>query len=99
MPSVSKIKTLDELIALRAGWAREGKKVVWTSGCFDLVHAGHARSLHDAKALGDILVVGINSDAGVRAVKGESRPLICGQERAELLAAFKDVDSVTVFTE
>ena len=99
MASVSKIKTLDELIALRSGWAREGRKVVWTSGCFDLVHAGHARSLHDAKSLGDILIVGLNSDASVRAFKGESRPLMCEQDRAELLAAFEDVDYVTVFHE
>jgi rfaE bifunctional protein nucleotidyltransferase chain/domain len=99
MPFAPKIKTLDELIALRGGWSREGRKVVWTNGCFDLIHAGHARSLHDAKSLGDILIVGINSDAGVRAVKGESRPLMCEQDRAELLAAFADVDYVTIFHE
>jgi rfaE bifunctional protein nucleotidyltransferase chain/domain len=95
----SKLKTLEELTALRAQWAAEGKKVVWTNGCFDLVHAGHVRSLRDAKALGDILIVGINSDRSVRENKGSSRPLVGEQDRAELLAAFETVDYVTIFDE
>ena len=95
----SKLKTLEELTALRAQWAAEGKKVVWTNGCFDLVHAGHVRSLRDAKALGDILIVGINSDRSVRENKGSSRPLVGEHARAELLAAFETVDYVAIFDE
>jgi rfaE bifunctional protein nucleotidyltransferase chain/domain len=95
----SKIKTLDELIAFRLKWAAEGRKVVWTNGCFDLVHAGHVRSLRDAKALGDILIVGINSDRSVRAIKGPGRPLAGEADRAELLAAFQAVSYVTIFDE
>ncbi len=94
-----KLKALGELVELRPGWRAGGRTVVWTNGCFDLLHAGHARSLHDARALGDILIVGINSDASVRALKGPSRPLMCEQDRAELLAALADVDYVTVFSE
>ena len=99
MGSGNKLKTLDELTVLREAWAREGRRVVWTNGCFDLLHAGHARSLHDAKALGDILIVGINSDASTRSIKGGGRPLMCQQDRAELLSALADVDYVTVFEE
>ena len=95
----SKRKTLEELEALRQGWAAAGRKVVWTNGCFDLVHAGHVRSLRDAKALGDVLIVGINSDRSVRAIKGSGRPLIPEGDRAELLAALEAVDYVTVFDE
>ena len=93
----NKIKTLDELAALRASWREQGRKVVWTNGCFDILHAGHARSLADARALGDILIVGINSDAGVRALKGPGRPVMNSGDRAELLAALEAVDYVTVF--
>jgi rfaE bifunctional protein nucleotidyltransferase chain/domain len=95
----SKIGTLDELAALRKRWTAEGKKVVWTNGCFDLLHAGHVRSLRDAKALGDILVVGINSDASVRAIKGEARPIVGQDDRAETIAALEAVDYVTIFDE
>jgi rfaE bifunctional protein nucleotidyltransferase chain/domain len=95
----SKITTLDELAAMRRSWASEGKRVVWTNGCFDILHAGHARSLADAKALGDILIVGINSDASVRVIKGPGRPIMCQEDRAELLAALEAVDYVTIFSE
>jgi D-glycero-beta-D-manno-heptose 1-phosphate adenylyltransferase len=97
MDCESKFKTLDELIVLRARWKAEGKKVVWTNGCFDLVHAGHIRSLRDAKALGDVLIVGINSDRSVRAIKGTGRPVVPQSDRADLLAALECVDYVTVF--
>src|SRR5580698_7958957 len=93
----SKIRTLDELVALRAGW--RGEKVVWTNGCFDLLHVGHIRGFRDAKALGDILIVGINSDASVRGIKGDSRPIVNQEERAELIAALEMVDYVTIFDE
>ena len=71
--------------------------VVWTNGCFDLLHVGHIRSFRDAKALGDILVVGLNSDASVRANKGDTRPLVHEAERAEVIAALEMVDYVTIF--
>ena len=84
---------------MRQSWASLGKQVVWTNGCFDILHAGHARSLADAKALGDILIVGINSDASARAIKGPGRPIMCQEDRAELLAALEAVDYVTIFNE
>jgi len=84
---------------LRAQWAAEGKRVVWTNGCFDILHVGHVRSLRDAKALGDVLVVGINSDASVRKIKGEGRPVVGQDDRAELLSALEPVDYVTIFEE
>ncbi|HWE52843.1 MAG TPA: adenylyltransferase/cytidyltransferase family protein [Bryobacteraceae bacterium] len=99
MEPESKLKTLAELEVLRSRWAEEGKKIVWTNGCFDLVHAGHVRSLRDAKSLGDVLVVGINSDRSVREIKGAGRPLVGEKERAELLAALEPVDYVTIFDE
>jgi rfaE bifunctional protein nucleotidyltransferase chain/domain len=94
-----KVRTIDELIALRAAWSRGGETVVWTNGCFDILHVGHVRSLRDAKALGDILIVGINSDASVRSLKGDSRPIVNQTDRAELLAALEMVDYVMIFDE
>jgi rfaE bifunctional protein nucleotidyltransferase chain/domain len=98
-PAGSKVRTLDELVAARAGWSRTGKTVVWTNGCFDLLHVGHIRSLRDAKALGDILIVGINSDVSVRAIKGDARPLVNQEDRAEMIAALEMVDYVAIFDE
>jgi rfaE bifunctional protein nucleotidyltransferase chain/domain len=97
--SESKVRTLDELVVCRDAWSRAGKIVVWTNGCFDLLHVGHIRSFRDAKALGDILIVGINSDASVRSIKGDSRPIIDQKDRAELIAALEVVDYVTIFDE
>ena len=88
--------------ALAAAIDREraaGKAIVLTNGCFDLLHVGHVRCLRDARALGDALVVGVNSDASVRRLKGAGRPLIDEAERAEVLAALADVDYVTIFDE
>src|ERR1700712_1382498 len=99
MHSVPKLRTLDELLTLRREWALQSKKVVWTNGCFDLLHSGHVRSFRDAKALGDILIVGINSDESVRAIKGPLRPLIGQEDRAELVGALEAVDYVTIFNE
>ena len=76
-----------------------GKVVVWTNGCFDLVHAGHARSLRAARELGDVLVVGVNSDDSVRRLKGPGRPVLPESERAELVASLACVDFVVVFGE
>lgn len=99
MNSAPKLKTLDELTVLRRQWALQGKKVVWTNGCFDVLHAGHTRSLVAARALGDVLVVGINSDQSVRAIKGPLRPVVCEEDRAELVAALEAVDYVMIFRE
>ena len=98
-PPASKFKTLDELIVSRAVWSRTGQTVVWTNGCFDLLHVGHVRSFRDAKALGDILIVGINSDASVRSAKGDARPIVNQSDRAQLIAALEMVDYVTIFDE
>jgi len=76
---------------------REGQRVVFTNGCFDLLHPGHIRFLQQAKALGDVLIVAINSDASVRALKGPGRPIFPERERAEMLAALEVVDYVTIF--
>ena len=78
-------------------WRAGGEKIILTNGCFDLLHVGHVRYFHAAKALGGKLIVAVNSDAGVRRLKGEGRPRIPEQERAEVLAALQDVDAVTVF--
>jgi rfaE bifunctional protein nucleotidyltransferase chain/domain len=88
---------LDELLSLRASWGGAGRTVVWTNGVFDLVHVGHVASLRAARALGDVLVVGINSDATVRRLKGEGRPVVGERERAELISALRPVDYVVVF--
>jgi rfaE bifunctional protein nucleotidyltransferase chain/domain len=97
--SRAKVADLDELLALRARWRAEGKTVVWTNGCFDLLHVGHVRGLQEARSLGDVLVVGVNSDASVRRLKGAGRPIVPAAERAELLAALACVDRVLVFGE
>jgi rfaE bifunctional protein nucleotidyltransferase chain/domain len=78
---------------------RRGKRVVLANGCFDLFHAGHIRYLRGARAKGDILVVALNSDSSVRALKGRGRPLLSAMERAEILGAFPFVDHITIFRE
>ena len=80
-------------------WRRAGEAVILTNGCFDVLHVGHVRYLRGAKALGGRVVVAINSDAGVRSLKGEGRPRMPAAERAELVAALADVDAVVVFDE
>ena len=76
-----------------------GKKIAFTNGCFDILHVGHVRYLQEARRTGDILILGLNSDASVRAIKGDRRPLVPQQERAEVVAALATVDYVTVFDE
>jgi rfaE bifunctional protein nucleotidyltransferase chain/domain len=98
LPS-AKLMDWDQLLAVREACAREGNVVVWTNGCFDLLHPGHTRSLQAARQLGDILVVGLNSDDSVRQLKGPSRPILSAAERAEVLAALACVDYVLVFPE
>jgi rfaE bifunctional protein nucleotidyltransferase chain/domain len=80
-------------------WRTAGEKIILTNGCFDLLHVGHVRYLHAAKALGGKLVVALNSDASARAIKGEGRPRVPAAERAEILASLQDVDAITVFDE
>jgi D-beta-D-heptose 7-phosphate kinase/D-beta-D-heptose 1-phosphate adenosyltransferase len=94
-----KIKTLDELAPLVRQFRRGGRAVVFTNGCFDLLHVGHVRYLAAARGQGDLLVVGVNSDRSVRAIKGERRPIVPAAERAEVLAGLACVDFVTVFEE
>ena len=97
--SSGKVVDLDTLVALRERWRSEGRIVVWTNGVFDVLHAGHLSSLRAARAHGDVLVVGINADATVRAAKGPSRPIYSAEERADMLAALEVVDHVVVFEE
>jgi D-glycero-beta-D-manno-heptose 1-phosphate adenylyltransferase len=80
-------------------WRHAGERVTLANGCFDLLHVGHVRYLHAAKELGGRLVVAINSDDSVRSLKGEGRPLMPAEERAEILAALADVDAVVIFPE
>jgi D-beta-D-heptose 7-phosphate kinase/D-beta-D-heptose 1-phosphate adenosyltransferase len=93
----SSILTLDEAILRFGREKRNGRRVVFTNGCFDLLHPGHVRSLEQARELGDALIVGLNSDAGVRQLKGAGRPVIPERERAEILAALECVDAVVIF--
>jgi D-beta-D-heptose 7-phosphate kinase/D-beta-D-heptose 1-phosphate adenosyltransferase len=96
---MTKILQVDSLLDERERMRREGKRVVFTNGCFDLVHAGHVRYLTQARGLGDALIVGLNSDRSVRALKGEGRPILNESERAEVIAALEAVDYVVVFEE
>jgi len=95
--SDSKIKNLDTLTAVIAAEKGRGKTVVFTNGCFDLLHAGHVKYLQKARKLGDLLIMGLNSDASVRRLKGDKRPLIGEEERAHILAALDCIDYVVLF--
>ena len=92
-----KILSIDEMLEERARLRREGQRLVFTNGCFDILHVGHIRYLRSARSLGDALLVAINSDRSVRELKGEGRPVMNERERAEMLAALRMVDYVTVF--
>lgn len=94
-----KIVSRDELQQRVADWRGAGHRITLANGCFDLVHVGHIRYLRAARELGGKLVVAVNSDDSVRALKGEGRPLMPADERAEILAALADVDAVVVFPE
>jgi D-beta-D-heptose 7-phosphate kinase/D-beta-D-heptose 1-phosphate adenosyltransferase len=94
-----KIKARKELLRMIDDLKAEGKRIVFTNGCFDLLHVGHVRYLEKVKALGDVLVVGVNSDASVRKLKGPKRPIFPEEERMEILSGLGCVDYITLFNE
>ena len=98
-PLHSKALTLEEAILRFGREKRNGRKVVFTNGCFDLLHPGHIRGFEMARQMGDALIVGLNSDSSVRQLKGPARPVIPEQERAEILSALEAVDAVIIFNE
>jgi D-beta-D-heptose 7-phosphate kinase/D-beta-D-heptose 1-phosphate adenosyltransferase len=97
MAAMAIILSLPELLVERERLRREGRQVVFTNGCFDLLHPGHVRYLQQAKAIGDALIVALNSDRAVRELKGPSRPILDERERSEVMAALGAVDYVVVF--
>lgn len=96
---MSCVKLLEEIKSIRSALKSENKKVVFTNGCFDIIHAGHIDYLNKAKALGDVLVVGLNTDASVKRLKGDKRPIINQEERAKIISNLKPVDYVVLFDE
>ena len=96
---MDKLYTRAALIAARVNWKKEGKRVVFTNGCYDLLHPGHIRLLEQARSFGDILILALNSDDSVRRLKGPTRPLLSEQERAEVASGLAAVDAITVFDE
>ena len=97
--SSDKVKTLPSLLAALSRDRKAGKKIVFTNGCFDILHIGHIRYLQKARSLGDRLVIGVNSDASVRRLKGPDRPVTRERDRAEVLAALECVDYAVLFSE
>lgn len=95
--ALSKVLALEDAYRVVENHKARGESVVFTNGCFDLLHPGHTRYLAEARKLGDILIVAINSDRSVRALKGDGRPIFPQEERAEILAALESVDYVTIF--
>lgn len=96
--SKKKVRNLKELKSSVAATKRKGEKIVFTNGCFDILHLGHIKYLEQAAALGDKLIVAVNSDASVRKLKGDKRPIFHQKGRAELVAALECVDYVTIFS-
>ncbi len=96
---MDKIRSRDELKKEIEGLKGAGKRIVFTNGCFDILHTGHTRYLREARKLGDVLVVGLNSDASIRSIKGEKRPIVPEAERADILASLESVDYLTIFNE
>ncbi|HJP30091.1 MAG TPA: D-glycero-beta-D-manno-heptose 1-phosphate adenylyltransferase [Candidatus Latescibacteria bacterium] len=94
-----KLLSRSRLLTCRAEWKRHDQRLVFTNGCFDVLHRGHVEYLQQARALGDLLLVGLNSDASVARVKGPGRPLVPQEDRAALLCALQDVDFLTIFPE
>lgn len=96
---VDKIVSRSELMAVREDLRKSGLRVVFTNGCFDLIHRGHVEMLVEARSFGDALIVGLNSDEGVRALKGQNRPLFSQEDRAVLLSAFDCISYICIFDE
>jgi rfaE bifunctional protein nucleotidyltransferase chain/domain len=96
---LGRIYNRDELVEQRARWKQQGLTVVFTNGCYDVLHPGHIRLLESARSLGHVLIAALNTDSGVRRLKGPSRPLLPEQERAELMAALEAVDATILFDE
>jgi D-beta-D-heptose 7-phosphate kinase/D-beta-D-heptose 1-phosphate adenosyltransferase len=94
-----KIKTITQMKKILPGLKAQAKKVVFTNGCFDILHVGHVRYLKKAKSHGDILIIGVNTDRSVKLIKGENRPIVSEKERAEVLSALEFVDYVVFFNE
>ena len=94
-----KIKSVPQMKRIVARLKKQGKEIVFTNGCFDILHVGHVRYLTRARKLGDILVVGLNTDRSVRMIKGEKRPIVSEEERAEVLASLEVIDYVVLFDE
>jgi rfaE bifunctional protein nucleotidyltransferase chain/domain len=94
-----KLKNLDEIAQIAARARKNGQSVVFTNGCFDILHRGHVHILREARASGDILIVGINSDRSVKSIKGASRPILPETDRIELIGAMEMVDYVVLFDE
>ena len=90
---------ISQLSSIVDSLKQAGKRIVFTNGCFDIIHVGHVRYLKEARSLGDVLVVGLNSDESVRAIKGMNRPIVPQGERAEVLSSLRDVDYVVIFNE
>ncbi len=99
VPLPERILSRKQLMSRLAGHRARGERIVFTNGCFDLIHPGHVLYLEAARALGDVLVVGLNSDASVRRLKGPSRPVCTQRERALVLAGLRSVDYVVIFEE
>ena len=92
-----KVKNLEELVGIVDAHKKEGKKIVFTNGCYDLIHVGHVRCFQEGKKFGDVLIVAINSDRSIRSIKGFTRPIFPQEERAEIVSALESVDYVTIF--
>ena len=95
----TKIKNAAELKKIASGLKAKGKKIVFTNGCFDLLHYGHVKYLEDAKKKGDILIVGLNSDASVKRIKGGNRPILTQKDRIRVVAGLESVDYAVLFKE
>ena len=99
MKTTGKLASIENLQTITADLKKQGKTIVLANGCFDLLHVGHIRYLQGAKAMGDVLIVGLNNDYSVRKLKGSGRPVMPDHERAEILTAFSCVDYVVIFEE
>jgi len=96
---MGRIVSIDEIVQIKNKLKSEGKKIVFTNGCFDILHRGHVEYLAKAKELGDVLIVGLNSDSSVRQIKGEGRPIVPQEDRAFILSNLVSVDYVVIFDE